>query len=118
MKSPNLLVLSPYSQGFFIFTKMAAGNLERRGATGSPREIFHTVGQLPKPRLTIHVGRAYDSFLGQLIFHETDFCTIPMAWMSHIPLRQVEARAQFAVQLTGAYLNDPIRFFGAKESTR
>ena len=117
-KSPNLLVLNPYSQGFYVFTKIAAGDLERLVVTNSAREIFHTVGQLPRPRLAVHIGRAYDSWLGQLIFHETDFCTIPMAWMSHIPLRQVNARAQFAVQLTEAYLSDPIRLFGAKEPSQ
>lgn len=114
-KIPNLIILNPYSQGFFVFTKLAEGNCQRLVATNHAREIFHIVGQLPRPRLTVHIGRAYDSFLGQLIFQETDFCTIPMAWMSHIPFQQVNARAQFAVQLTEAYLNDPIRLFGAKE---
>lgn len=111
----NLLVLNPYSQGFFVFTKTAAGNLEHRLTTSSPREILHLLGQLPTPRLAVHIGRAYDNFLSQLSLRKTDFCTIPMAWLSHIPLCQVEARAQFAVQLTEAYLNDPIRLFGAKE---
>lgn len=115
-KVPNLIILNPYSQGFFVFTKLAEGNLERRAATNYAREVFHAVGQLPRPRLTVHIGQAYDSFLGQLIFHETDLCTIPMAWMSHIPLYQVGARAQFAVQLTEAYLSDPIRLFGANKS--
>lgn len=111
----NLLVLNPYSQGFFVFTKTAAGNLEHRDKTPSPREIFHLVDQLPRPRLVVHIGRVYDSFLSQLIFRETDLCTIPTPWLSHIPLWQVEARMRFAVQLTEAHLNDPIRLFGAKK---
>lgn len=114
-KVPNLIILNPYSQGFFVFTKLAEGNLQRLAATNYTREILHTIGQLPEPRLAVHIGRAYGSFLGQIIVQETDLCTIPMAWMSHIPLHRVNARAQFAVQLTEAYLRDPIRLFGVYE---
>lgn len=117
-KASNLLVLNPYSQGFFVFTKTAAGNLEPQTETRSPREILHLAGKLPRPRLAVYIGRAYDSFLSQLLFQETDLCTIPMAWISHIPLHEVNARAQFAVQLTEAYLSDPIRLFGAKEPSQ
>lgn len=114
-KAANLLVLNPYSQGFFVFTKTAAGNLEQQSDTRSPREILHLAGKIPRPRLAVSIGRAYDRLLSQLLFQETDLCLIPMAWLSHIPLWQVEERVQFAVQLTQAHLNDPIRIFGAKE---
>lgn len=114
-KLSNILVLNPYSQGFFVFTKLVSGDLERLLPTNCAQEIFDTVCQLPKPRLTIHIGRPCERFLGQLIYHETDLCTIPLAWMSHIPFPQVDARAQFATHLAKAYLTDPIRLFGAKE---
>jgi hypothetical protein len=114
-KVPNLLVLNPYSQGFFVFTKLASGDLERRVDVNSARQIFHAVSQLPKPRVAVHLGRAYDRFLVQILSHETDLCTIPMTWMSHIPFSQYEARARLAAQLAEAYLVDPIRLFGAKE---
>ncbi len=114
-KVPNLLVLNPYSQGFFVFTKLASGDLERLIDVRSAQQIFHAVSQLPKPRVAVHLGRFYDSFLGQILSHETDLCTIPMTWMSHIPLCQCEERARLAAQLAEAYLVDPIRLFGAKE---
>lgn len=113
-KAANLLVLNPYSQGFFVFTKTAAGNLEQQRETRSPRQILHLAGKIPRPRLAVSIGRAYDSLLS-LLLQQTDLCMIPMAWLSHIPLWQVEERVQFAVQLTQAHLNDPIRIFGAKE---
>lgn len=114
-KRPNILVLNPYSQGFFVFTKLAAGDLEHQRSTNCTQEICQTVCQLPKPRLAIYIGWPCERLLGQLICHETDFCTIPLAWMSHIPFRKVNERAQFATHLAKAYLTDPISLFGAKE---
>jgi hypothetical protein len=114
-KVPNLLVLNPYSQGFFVFTKLASGDFEHRIDVNSARQILHAVSQLPQPRVAVHLGRFYDTCLGQIISHKTDLCTIPMIWMSHIPLCQFEARARLATQLAEAYLVDPIRLFGAKE---
>lgn len=112
---PNILVLNPYSQGFFVFTKLAAGDLEWQRSTNCTQEICHTVCQLPKPRLAIYIGWPCKRLLGQLICHETDFCTIPLAWISHIPFRKVNERAHFATHLAKAYLTDPISLFGAKE---
>lgn len=112
---PNLLVLNPYSQGFFVFAKIASGDLEHLIEVRSPWQIPQAILQLPKPRIVVHLGRAYGSFLEQIISHEADLCVVPMIWMSHIPFQQYEARAQLAVKLVEAYLVNPIRLFGAKE---
>ena len=114
MKLPYLAVLIPYSKGLMLFEGTHADNLKLVADSACPQMILHTIRQLPAPRLAIHVGAAYEDFLGGLVFYETDLCVIPHPWMRHIPRFRVPDRAKFAVQLLEAFLAEPIRLFGAK----
>ena len=113
---PNFLILNPYSQGFDVFMKKRSGQLQRLPLVHSQEQIYQTADQLPTPRLVVHIGTADSDLLGALILrHETELCSIPMPWISHLPLEQVEDRARLATQLAEAYLLDPIRLFGIKD---
>ena len=51
----------------------------------------------------------------ELLLEQTDLCLIPDPWLKHIPRHQPKRRAEFALQLLEAYLEDPIRLLGAKD---
>ena len=113
---PNFLILNPYSLGFYVFMKERSGQLQRLPLVHSKEQIYRTIDQLPTPRLVVCIDGADSDLLGKLILrHETELCSIPLAWISHLPLEQVEERARLATQIAEAYFLDPIRLFGIKD---
>ena len=117
LSADNLAVLIPYSQGIWIYSKSDGEPL--RYAMDSPHsrtssEVVDFLGQLPEPRLATWLGSGPCTLLGQILEREIELCIIPDRWVKHIPLHQTCERAQFTVQLTEAFLEDPIKLFGRK----
>ena len=115
LSARNLAVLIPYSQGVWIYSRSDGGPLSY--AMDSPAsqvlsEVVDFVSQLPEPRLATWLGVGPWTVLGQLLEREIELCVIPDRWVKHIPDYQRDEQAQFTVQLTEAFLQNPIKIFG------
>jgi hypothetical protein len=115
MKLPPLAVLIPYSKGIFVYVQTASQELHYVLSTHNRREILEQLDPLPPPRLVAFLGNAPWTALAELLLEQTDLCLIPDPWLKHIPRHQPKRRAEFALQLLEAYLEDPIRLLGAKD---
>lgn len=116
----NLAVLIPYSQGIWLYVRrsdrQALHHALSSSHSRSPVEVVDFLCHLPQPRLATWLGADPSCLLGDLIVREIDLCIIPDRWMKHIPISQTCQRAQFALQLTEAFLKEPIRLFGRKRT--
>lgn len=112
MRSPDLAILIPYSQGFMVYHRPPGGDLRYADTPPSRHAVLNFVYELPQPRLAAILARCPGRLLTDLLLRETDVCLIPDRWMQHIPIWKTCDRAHFAVQLTEAFLSEPIRLLG------
>lgn len=78
--------------------------------------LYDVIQELPSPRLAVFVGSSYHGYLESLILtQDTALCIIPGAWVRHIPLADDSRRANFAVQLLEAHVNEPIQLMRSKQ---
>jgi len=115
VKLPPLAVLIPYSKGILVYVQTASQELYHVLDTAHPREILEQLEPLPQPRLVAFLGQGPWTALAEVLLEQTDLCLIPDPWLEHIPRHQPRRRAEFALQLLEAFLEDPIRLLGAKE---
>lgn len=114
MKLPPLAVLIPYSMGIFVYVQTDSQDLHCALDASDPRHILEQLELLPQPRLVAFLGNGLWTPLAQVLLEQTDLCLIPDPWLKHIPRNQLRRRAEFALQLLEAYLEDPIHLLGAK----
>jgi hypothetical protein len=113
---PNLVILIPYSQGLMIYRQGADRKVCRVFDARTPQDALEVVCELPHPRLAAILDRSPYNLLMEILLRETDLCLIPDGWLSHIPIYKPCDRAEFSVQLVEAFLKEPIRLFGAKDT--
>ena len=113
---PNLAILIPYSQGLMVYRRVAGGKLRCVFDARDPQDALEVVCELPQPRLAAILDRYPYHLLMELLLCETDLCLIPDGWLSHIPIYKPCDRAEFSVQLVEAFLKEPIRLLGRKNT--
>jgi hypothetical protein len=113
---PNLVILIPYSQGLMVYRHLPDGEVRYVLGAGTPQDALEVVCELPHPRLAAILDDHPYRLLAQLLVRETEICLIPDGWLNHIPIYKPCDRAQFSVQLVEAFLKEPIRLFGAKDT--
>lgn len=112
MSVDNLAVCLPYSQGISVYVRIAGEKLRLWPETLDEWTLPKITDPLPRPRIVVFVGRAYGSFIGEILLDQTDLCIIPTQWLEHIPCWDRVQRAEFAIRLLEAHLTNPIRLFG------
>jgi len=116
-KTSELAILIPYSQGAMLYHRPTGGDLRCAADTPPSRHaVLDFVRELPQPRLAVILGRHPGRWLMDLLLQESDLCVIPDRWVQHIPIWKSSDRAQLAMQLTDAFLSEPIRLFGRKNT--
>jgi len=117
VKTPDLVVLVPYSQGVMIYHRGAGGDLCHASDTPPSRHaVLDFVCKLPQPRLATILDGHPCRWLMDLLLRETHLCIIPDRWVQHIPIWKSSDRAHLAMQLTDAFLSEPIRLLGHKNT--
>lgn len=116
MSSPDLIVLIPYSQGVMTYHRDHGGELRPAEISPSWHAVFDFVSTFPPPRLVTVLDRQPSRCLMDLLLRETDLCIVPDCWAQHIPIWRASDRAYLAMQLTDAFLSEPIRLLGHKNT--
>lgn len=116
MKTSDLVVLIPYSQGVMVYHRGAGGGLHHANTPPNWHAVLDFVSALPQPRLAAVLDRQPSRCLMDLLLRETDLFIIPDRWVQHIPIWRSSDRAHLAMQITDAFLSEPIRLLGHKNT--